>query len=141
MLGQRLVSGVDGGAGALVGKLDCRPVALVGMLLSGLGSLLMTQVSADGSYFGDLFPPLLVFGAAVGTCFVAVTIAALTGISDDDAGLASGINNAAFRTGGALAPPSSRRSRCPSPPALTRKGSPTASPPPSGPASPSPRRA
>ncbi|MGM1061173.1 MFS transporter [Saccharothrix sp. Mg75] len=90
------------GAGALVSRFGYRPVALVGMLLFGLGSLLMTRVSADGSYFGDLFWGLLAFGAAVGTSFVAVTVAALAGVPDEEAGLASGINNAAFWIGGAL---------------------------------------
>lgn len=89
-------------AGVIVGKLGYRVVALVGMVLFGIGALLMTGISPDGSYFSDLFVGLLVFGAAVGTCFVAVSIAALTGVSDEDAGLASGLNNAAFWIGGAL---------------------------------------
>ncbi|WP_066376273.1 MFS transporter [Herbidospora mongoliensis] len=89
-------------AGVIVGKIGYRVVALAGMVLFGIGSLLMTAISADGSYFSDLFVGLLVFGSAVGTCFVAVSIAALTGVPDEDAGLASGINNAAFWIGGAL---------------------------------------
>ncbi|XVQ09752.1 MFS transporter [Spirillospora sp. CA-255316] len=88
--------------GAVVGKVGYRVVALVGMVLFGVGSLLMTGISPDGTYFGDLFAGLLVFGSAVGTCFVAVSIAALTGVADEDAGLASGLSNAAFWIGGAL---------------------------------------
>lgn len=88
--------------GALVTKLGYKLMALIGMVLFGAGALIMTFISPDGSYFGDLFIGLIVFGAGVGTCFVAVTIAALTGVPDEDAGLASGINNAAFWIGGAL---------------------------------------
>ncbi|MFE5503851.1 MFS transporter [Amycolatopsis japonica] len=88
--------------GALVTKVGYKAMALIGMLLFGAGALIMTFISPDGSYFGDLFLGLIVFGAGVGTCFVAVTIAALTGVPDEDAGLASGINNAAFWIGGAL---------------------------------------
>jgi EmrB/QacA subfamily drug resistance transporter len=89
-------------AGHVVTKVGYRLVALGGMVLFTVGSLLMTRISPEGTYFGDLFWGLLIFGAAVGSCFVAVTIAALTGVSDEDAGLASGINNAAFWIGGAL---------------------------------------
>lgn len=89
-------------AGFAVTRVGYRVVALTGMLLFGAGSLLMTRISADGTYMGDLFWGLVVFGAAVGGCFVAVTIAALSGVSEQDAGLASGVNNAAFWIGGAL---------------------------------------
>ena len=40
---------------ALVLRVGFRPVAAVGMALMGAGSLLLTQVSVDGSYFGDIF--------------------------------------------------------------------------------------
>ncbi|WP_111171827.1 MFS transporter [Spongiactinospora gelatinilytica] len=88
--------------GSLIGRIGHRTVAVGGMALFVVGSLLMTGVSAGGSYFGDLFWGLLVFGTAVGTTFVAATVAALTGVREEDAGLASGINNMAFWIGGAL---------------------------------------
>jgi EmrB/QacA subfamily drug resistance transporter len=89
-------------AGAAVGRIGHRVVALAGMVLFGAGALLMTAISPDGAYLTDLFAGLLVFGCAVGTCFVAVSVAALTGVADEDAGLASGLSNAAFWIGGAL---------------------------------------
>ena len=49
-------------AQAAVLKLGFRPVAATGMALMGAGSLLLTQVSVGGSYFGDIFFGLLVFG-------------------------------------------------------------------------------
>ena len=72
------------------------------MALLGIGCLLLTQVSADGSYFRDLFFGLLVFGPGLGACFVAASIAALAGVAEQEAGLASGLNSAAFQIGGAL---------------------------------------
>lgn len=77
-------------------------IAGVGMFLVTVGCLLLTQVSADGSYFEDIFFGLLVFGPGLGACFVAAAIAALTGVSERESGLASGINNATFQIGGAL---------------------------------------
>jgi predicted MFS family arabinose efflux permease len=72
------------------------------MALTGLGSLLLTQVSVGGSYLGDLFVALLLLGPGIGAAYVAGSIASLTGVAESDAGLASGLNNASFQIGGAV---------------------------------------
>jgi hypothetical protein len=72
------------------------------MVLLGAGSLLLTRASADGSYFGEVFPGLVVFGCGIGPTFVTASIAALAGVSEREAGLASGLSNTAFQLGGAL---------------------------------------
>jgi hypothetical protein len=66
------------------------------------GSLLLTQASVGGSYFGDIFFGLLVFGPGIGLAFVTASIAALAGVAEHEAGLASGLSNTAFQIGGAL---------------------------------------
>jgi predicted MFS family arabinose efflux permease len=86
----------------LVTRVGPRPVALVGLALTGTGCLLLTQISADGSYFGDIFLGLLVFGPGLGSTFVAATVATLAGVAEAESGLASALNNAAFQIGGAL---------------------------------------
>jgi EmrB/QacA subfamily drug resistance transporter len=93
--------------GAIVGqtavlKVGVRPVAATGMALMGAGSLLLTQVSVGGSYFGDIFFGLLVFGPGAGLAFVTATVAALTGVAEHESGLASGLSNTALQIGGAL---------------------------------------
>jgi MFS family permease len=72
------------------------------MALTGLGSLLLTQVSVAGSYLGDLFFALLILGPGIGAAYVAGSIASLTGVAESEAGLASGLNNASFQIGGAV---------------------------------------
>ena len=72
------------------------------MALTGLGSLLLTQVSVGGSYLGDLFFALLLLGPGIGAAYVAGSIASLTGVAETEAGLASGLNNASFQIGGAV---------------------------------------
>jgi EmrB/QacA subfamily drug resistance transporter len=89
-------------AQAAVLKVGFRPVAATGMALLAGGSLLLTQVPVGGSYFGDLFPGLLVFGLAIGPAFATATIAALAGVAEHESGVASGISNTAFQLGGAL---------------------------------------
>jgi EmrB/QacA subfamily drug resistance transporter len=60
---------------SIVLRVGFRPVAAVGMALMGGGALLLTQVSVGGSYFGDVFFGLLVFGPGVGLAFVTASIA------------------------------------------------------------------
>jgi EmrB/QacA subfamily drug resistance transporter len=89
-------------AQAAVLKVGFRPVAATGMTLMGAGSLLLTQVSVSGSYFGDIFFGLLVFGAGIGPAFVTATVAALAGVAEHESGLASGLSNTALQIGAAL---------------------------------------
>jgi EmrB/QacA subfamily drug resistance transporter len=87
---------------AAIPKLGFRTVAATGMAFLGAGSLLLTQASAGGSYFDDIFLGLLVFGPGIGPAFVTASIAALAGVRDREAGLASGLSNTAFQIGGAF---------------------------------------
>jgi EmrB/QacA subfamily drug resistance transporter len=87
---------------SLVLRVGFRPVAAVGMALMGGGALLLTQVSVGGSYFGDIFFGLLVFGPGVGLAFVTASIAALAGVPERESGLASGLSNTSFQIGAAL---------------------------------------
>jgi EmrB/QacA subfamily drug resistance transporter len=87
---------------SIVLRVGFRPVAAVGMALMAGGALLLSQVSVGGSYFGDIFFGLLVFGPGVGLAFVTASIAALAGVPERESGLASGLSNTAFQIGAAL---------------------------------------
>jgi EmrB/QacA subfamily drug resistance transporter len=89
-------------AQATIGRIGSRPVGAAGMLLIGVACLLLTQVSADGSYLEDIFLGLLIFGAGLGAAFVASQIAALTGVAERESGLAAGLVDSSFNIGGAL---------------------------------------
>ena len=67
-----------------------------------LGCLLLSQVSVDGSYLGDILFPSLLAAVGLGFAFVPVTIASVTGTRPDEAGLASGLINTSQQIGGAL---------------------------------------
>jgi MFS family permease len=102
-----LVFPVMAAAGSILGqaivlRVGFRPVAALGMALMGGGALLLTQVSVGGSYFGDIFFGLLVFGPGVGLAFVTASIAALAGVPEQESGLASGLSNTSFQIGAAL---------------------------------------
>ncbi|MGH2797923.1 MAG: MFS transporter [Thermoleophilaceae bacterium] len=89
-------------AQAAVAKVGFRPVAATGMALLGAGSLLLAQVPVGGSYFGDIFFGILVFGLGIGPAFATATIAALSGVAERESGVASGLSNTAFQIGIAL---------------------------------------
>jgi EmrB/QacA subfamily drug resistance transporter len=95
------VAGAVGGQ-ALVTRVGLRPVAIAGMTLVAMACLSLTQVSADGSYFGDIFVGLVLFGAGLGATFVAAQIAGLSGVADHEAGLAAGLVDSSFNIGSAL---------------------------------------
>ena len=87
---------------ALVTRIGVKPVLATGMSLLAGGLLYFTQVSPQGSYLGDLLPGFLLVGVGLGFSFVPVSIAALAGIGDREAGLASGLINTTQQVGGAL---------------------------------------
>jgi EmrB/QacA subfamily drug resistance transporter len=95
------VAGAVGGQ-ALVTRVGLGPVALAGMLLVCGACLVLTQVSVDGSYFGDVFLGLLLFGAGLGATFVAAQIAGLSGVAEQESGLAAGLVDSSFNIGSAL---------------------------------------
>lgn len=85
----------------LVSRLGARPVAAVGFVLIGIGSVMLAHV-ADRGGLPMLLAGLAMFGSGLGAAFVAGQIAALTGVADEDAGVASGVEETTFAFGNAL---------------------------------------
>jgi hypothetical protein len=92
----------SGASQALVTRAGVKPVLAGGMAILAAGLLWFTQVSVDGSYAVDLLPGFVLIGVGLGFSFVPVSIAALAGISDREAGLASGLINTSQQIGGAV---------------------------------------
>jgi EmrB/QacA subfamily drug resistance transporter len=86
----------------LVTRLGVRVALTGGLLVDAVALSLMTQVPVDGHYFWNLFPALLLSGVGLAFSFVPVTIAGLTGVRREDAGVASGLINASRQVGGAI---------------------------------------
>jgi EmrB/QacA subfamily drug resistance transporter len=89
-------------AQVLVTRLGVRRVLTAGLLLQAAAVALLTRVSADGHYFWDVFPALVIGGIGLALAFVPVTIAGLTGVRGADAGIASGLINTSRQIGGAV---------------------------------------
>ena len=89
-------------AAAMVTRVGVRPLIAGGMAVLTIGLLLFTQVSVDGSYVTDLLPGFLLVAFGLAFCFVPISIAALAGVSQAEAGIASGLINTSQQIGGAV---------------------------------------
>src|SRR5215467_7994217 len=90
-----------GPAQLLVTRTSAKLVMAAGMALAGAGILWATQVPADGHFWADLAGPFFVTGGAI-FAFITVSIGALAGVADHDAGIASGLLNTSQQIGGAI---------------------------------------
>jgi len=64
--------------------------------------LLFLRTPVDGNYITDLFPTMIIFGMGAGVAFPALMMLAMSGATQSDAGLASGLVNTAGQVGGAI---------------------------------------
>ncbi len=87
---------------ALVTRVSAKLVMAAGMGLIGGGILWATAIPVGGSFWSDLAGPFFVTGAGTAFAFIPVSIAALAGIQEHEAGLASGLLNTAQQVGGAI---------------------------------------
>ena len=86
----------------LVTRIGPRPVAAAALVVAGIGSTVMSLMTADSGYFETAFWGLTIFGAGLGAGSVAGAIAALSDVAGEDSGVASGLQNATFQIGGAV---------------------------------------
>jgi len=92
-----------GVASQLITRIGFKPTLIAGMGLITAALLWFSQVSAPGgSYLGDVLFPSLLSAVGLGFAFVSVTVGAVAGTRDQDAGLASGLINTSQQVGGAL---------------------------------------
>jgi len=89
-------------ASQLVTKLGYKPVLAMGMLFIAVGLLWFSRVSVGGGFSTDILGPSLFAAAGLGFAFVTTTIAAVSGVEESEAGLASGLINTSQQVGGAL---------------------------------------
>jgi EmrB/QacA subfamily drug resistance transporter len=87
---------------ALVTRVSAKLVMAVGMGLVGGGILWTTAAPVQGRFWSDLAAPFFVVGAGTAFAFIPVSIAALAGIAEREAGLASGLLNTSQQIGGAI---------------------------------------
>lgn len=86
----------------LIMKFGFKPLVVAGTTLTTLGVFSLSFLTVNSSYWLQLFPAFVFLAVGFGISFVAVTVAATSGIPGEEAGLASGLINTSQQIGGAL---------------------------------------
>jgi len=87
---------------SLINRVGGKPLMVGGLGLVAAGLVLMTRVSVDGSYVGELLPSFVLMATGGGFAMVSAQVAAFSGVAERETGLASGIVNTTQEIGGAL---------------------------------------
>jgi EmrB/QacA subfamily drug resistance transporter len=86
----------------ILARVGVKPLLVTGTVLITLSLLWFSTVGAGSSYPAKLLPGMLVLAVAMGCLFVPLTSAAVSQVSNTDAGLASALLNVGQQVGGAL---------------------------------------
>ncbi|SED87817.1 drug resistance transporter, EmrB/QacA subfamily [Streptomyces sp. 2231.1] len=79
-----------------------KPFMMAGSALVTVGLVWQSFIRPDSSYLDGVLGPMLVFGSGMGLIFVTVTVTAVSGVAQHEAGAASGLLNAMQQVGGSL---------------------------------------
>ncbi|MFI6297118.1 MFS transporter [Nonomuraea sp. NPDC050790] len=85
-----------------VARLGTRPALLVALSISAAGLLLLSGVAAGDGYLGGVLPGMLVTSLGCGLSLPALTTAAVTGTTAQDAGVGSAMLTSVQQVGGAV---------------------------------------
>jgi EmrB/QacA subfamily drug resistance transporter len=100
-----LALGVLAGSGLashLLPEVAAARVASVGLAVSAIGLVWLAQLDDTSTYGRSLLPGLVLIAVGTGLSFVALATAALEGVDDEQAGVASGLLNSSAQIGGAV---------------------------------------
>jgi EmrB/QacA subfamily drug resistance transporter len=86
----------------LVMRFGALNTLLPGMVVIALGLVLFARAPVDGTYTVDVLPVMILLGFGIGAAFPALMNIAMSGATNEDAGLASGLVNTTAQVGGAL---------------------------------------
>ncbi len=86
----------------LLPVLGPKPFMAVGSLIMVAGLTWQSFISLDSSYVSGVLGPMVVFAFGMGLNFVTLTLTAVSGVAQHEAGAASGLLNATQQVGGSL---------------------------------------
>lgn len=93
---------IAGIASRVVGRVGTKVLLAVGVGLAAAGLLWFSRVTPASDYVHGLLGPLLLTAAGMGTCFVPLTLNAVSGVAPEEQGIASALLNTGQQVGGSL---------------------------------------
>jgi EmrB/QacA subfamily drug resistance transporter len=90
-------------AGALAQRVGPRWLMTGGLLTASVGLLLLVRIGPHATYWGHVFPAVVLFGLGLSMTVAPLTATVLATADERHAGIASGVNNATARAAGLLA--------------------------------------
>lgn len=97
-----VLSIVSWNAPKLLDRFGIKKLLIAGTILPVIGIGLFTFLPADGNYFVNVLPSIILIPAGMGLFFLSAILAATAGIPTRESGLVSGLINTSQQLGGAL---------------------------------------
>lgn len=100
------IAGISSLMGKFVDRHGVRTALIIGPIITSIGFFVFSTLgitSGPGEYFNTFFFPFLLLGVGMGITVAPLTTAVMGAVSEDNTGIASGINNTVARSAGVLA--------------------------------------
>jgi hypothetical protein len=89
-------------ASQLVNRIGARPLLLAGSMILTGGMFWLSRITEHSHYASGLLGPMMVTALGMGLLFVPVSLVALAGVGNNDAGVASSLLNTGQQIGGSI---------------------------------------
>jgi EmrB/QacA subfamily drug resistance transporter len=89
-------------AGRMMGHIGVRPMLIASLATLAVGEALFIRIDTDSGYVGVVLGPILLNAIGLGGAFVSASVAATTGVNQQEQGLATSLFITAQQIGGAI---------------------------------------